>query len=120
MWVGKCRTYVGEDNIVYVTGVGDVDYKMATQIKETTLALLDVADTELSFLLDLSNAGKPSPEARKIFQELGKLKKIRKVATFGIHPVARIIATFGMGEDFTKKYHRFFRTKEEALAWLKE
>ena len=46
-------------------------------------------------------------------------EKIGKVALFGLHPVARVIAAFIMGIT-RKKDMRFFKSKEEALAWLKE
>ena len=52
-------------------------------------------------------------------QEAFEDEKIGKVALFGLHPVARVIASFVMG--VTKKEDmRFFRTKEEALAWIKD
>jgi len=42
-----------------------------------------------------------------------------KVALFGLNPVARVIASFVMGVT-RKKDMRFFKTREEALAWLRE
>ena len=119
-WLGESSVYLGEDNIAYVNAVGKVDDELAAQIKEMALQLLDIAGTELSFLIDINRAGKSTPEARRMFQALATHEKIRKVATYGIHPVARIVATFGLGKDFTMKYHRFFKNREEALAWLKE
>ncbi len=42
-----------------------------------------------------------------------------KVALFGLHPVARVVASFFMGAT-KKKDMRFYKTRGEALAWLKE
>ena len=47
-------------------------------------------------------------------------KKLYMVAAFGLHPVARIVATFGMGAEVTRGRYRFFKTEEQALTWLKE
>ena len=46
-------------------------------------------------------------------------EKLVKIAIFGLNPVARVIASFIMGVA-KKKDQRFFKTKEEALAWLKQ
>jgi len=50
---------------------------------------------------------------------VSEYEKTGKVAVFGLHPVARVIASFVMGVSKNKDM-RFFKAKEEALAWLKE
>jgi len=70
-------------------------------------------------LLDINKAGQVSSGARKIGKETFEDEKVGKVAFVGLHPVARVIASFVMGVT-RKKDMRFFKTKEEALAWLKE
>jgi hypothetical protein len=45
--------------------------------------------------------------------------KTGKTAFFGMHPVARVIASFVMGVS-PNKMMRFFKTKEDALIWLRE
>ena len=119
IWVGKNRLYLGEDNIVYVTNVGAVDEKMAITIKEAVLKLMNMVEGKVHTLTDLNRAGKTLPAARKVFQELADHEKQGKNAFFGMHPVARVLAYFFMGMS-KKKDMRFFKTKEEALAWLKE
>lgn len=75
---------------------------------------------KLRVAIDCNKTGKPSPKARAVFQELGRKEKLYKVAAFGLHPVARIIATFGMGAEIKKGRYHFFNTEEQALKWLKE
>ncbi|OGS20675.1 MAG: hypothetical protein A3J83_05115 [Elusimicrobia bacterium RIFOXYA2_FULL_40_6] len=117
-WVGENRIYFGEDDIIYVTAVGDADEKIAAAMKEIEIRFINMAKGEVSLLVDLNKCGKQSPEARKIRMSLGENSKIRKVAVFGIHPVAKIIASFVVGISKNDKLC-FFKTKEEALAWLK-
>jgi hypothetical protein len=119
IWVGKNRLYLGEDNIIQVANVGEVDEKMAIAIKEAVLKLMNMVKGKVHTLTDLNRAGKTLPAARKVFQELADHEKQGKNAFFGMHPVAKVIASFFMGIS-KKKNMRFFKTKEEALAWLKE
>ena len=119
IWVGENRIYLGEDNILYVTVVGDIDDKMAIAIKEADLKFKNTVEEEFDVLGDLNKSGKHSPEARKIWKEMTEDDKTGKVAICGMHPVARIIASFVMGVS-RKKDMRFFKTREEALSWLRE
>lgn len=116
--VGKNRIRLGEDNIVYITACGEIDKKMAIVIKKEALKDLNVVEGKVNILIDLNKGGKPSPEARSVFVELYNHEKAGKVAFFGLHPVARVIAFFVMGISKNEDM-RFFKAKEEALAWLK-
>ncbi len=119
IWVGKNRLYLGEDNIIHVANVGEIDEKMAIAIKEAVLKLMNMANGKVHTLTDLNRAEKTSSAGRKVFKELAEHEKQGKNAFFGMHPVARVLASFFMGTT-KKKEMRFFKTKEEALAWLKE
>ena len=119
IWVGESRYYLGEDNIVYVTIVGEVDEKIANKHREAGAKTINMIEGTVDVLIDINKAGKLSPEARKVFRELSENEKAGKIAIFGLHPVARVIASFFMGTT-KKKDMRFLKTKEEALAWLKE
>lgn len=120
IWVGENRICLGEDNIMYITNVGEIDEKMAIAIIKAVHKLTNLVEGTIHTLTDLNKAGKTSPEARKIFQELTDEEGTQgKIAFFGVHPVARVIGTFFMGIS-KKKDMRFFKSKEEALAWLKE
>ncbi len=119
LWVGENRLYLGEDNIIYVTNIGEIDEKIAIAMKEAVLKLMNMVEGKKHTLTDLNKAGKTSLEARKVFKELAEHEKQGKNAFFGMHPVARVLASFFMGLS-KKKDMRFFRSKGEALAWLKE
>ncbi len=118
-WIGENRLYFGEDNICYITVVGDVNEEIANAIKEVDLKFKNTIEEKLNILADLNKAGQQSSKARKIWKEMTEHEKSGKIAMVGMHPVARVVASFVMG--VTKKEDmRFFKTKDEALAWLKE
>ena len=119
MWVGESRFYLGEDNILYETVIGEQNARMATEMRKVTNKLLNMVEGKTDVLIDLNKAGTPSSEARKIGQEAFENEKIEKVALFGLHPIARVIASFVIGIT-RKKDMRFFKTREVALTWLKE
>jgi hypothetical protein len=120
IWIGESRCYYGKDKIGYITVVGEVDSTVAGKYSEAGSKIINaVEEGHINFLVDVNKAGKLSPEARGIFKEFSEHEKTGKVAIFGMHPVARVIASFVMGTA-KKKDMRFFKTREEALAWLKE
>ena len=116
IWVKQTRVFWGQDSIVYVDCIGEVDDDLAERIQEIFNRIVEAAEKNIKFILDLNGAGKPSLKARKMFTGFGKHKHVQKVAAYGVHPVARIIANFDIGK--TGKNFRFFKTKEEALLWL--
>jgi len=119
IWVGESRFYLGEDNIIYETVVGEVDEKMVRAMNDATNKLTDTVKGKVNVLVDLSRTGKATPEARRQARESLEIEGMGKIAFWGLHPVARVIASFFMGAT-RKKDIRFFKTREEALAWLKE
>ena len=118
-WVGKNRLYLGEDNIIYQTLIGKQDEKTVLAIYEANDRLANTVEGKVNVLVDLNKAGQASSGARKKGQEMLEDKIFAKVALFGLHPVARVVASFFMGIS-RKKDLRFFKTREEALAWLKQ
>ncbi len=119
IWIGESSLLLGEDNIIYQTIVGKIDEKDAIAFQDASEKLRSLVKGKVNALVDLSRAGKPTPKAREIGRKRLENEDIGKIALFGQHPVARVIASFIMGVT-RKKDMRFFRTKEEALAWLKE
>jgi len=111
--------YLDEDNILYLTVVGDLDEKIAIAHNEAVSKFENMVEGKLKMLADLTKAGKPSTDARKLFKEFTEREKIGRFALFGVHQVAKIIASFFMGIS-RKKDMRFFKTEEEALIWLIE
>jgi len=114
IYVGKNRFYLGEDNIIYITIVTNTDEGMAVKAKEAVLYFFSIVEGKLKSLIDLNKAGKPSSVARKIIKEIFENEKNGKIAMFGIHPVAKVMASFVMGIT-QKRDMRFFKTKGEAL-----
>jgi len=119
IWAGENRLYLGEDNILYVTVVGEVDGKAAAAIRGIDRKFKSMTEGKFHVLGDLNKAGKQSAEARKIWKEMTEDDRTGKIAMCGMHPVARVIASFVMGNT-RKEDMRFFKTKEEALTWLRE
>jgi len=117
--VGKNRLHLGNDNILFFTGIGEYDEKTAFAIKEAGLRLANMVEGKVSVILDHNMAGKPSLKARAVFRKMTEHEKFGKIAHWGVHPVARVLASFVMNIS-KKKDMRFFKTKEEALTWLKE
>ncbi len=110
VWVGGGnRIYLGEDNILQITNTGEIDEKTAISMKEAVIKLMNMTEGKVHTLTDLNKAGKTSSEARKVFKELAEDEKQGKNAFFGMHPVARVLASFFMG--VTKKRPAFFQDK---------
>ena len=118
-WVGESRLYLGKHNIAHITVVGEVDSKTAAEIAEIDNKFKSMVQGKVNVLADLNKAGKQSQEARKIWKEMTEDDRTGKVAMYGMHPVARVLASFVMGLS-RKKEMRFFKTKKQALAWLKK
>ena len=118
-WVGESRFYLGENNILHVTVVGDTDEQMAIAYTEASTKLRNMVEGKVHDLIDINRAGRQTSGARKIGQERFEDEKTGKVALIGMHPVARVLGTFVIGMS-RKKNFRFFKKREEALAWLKQ
>lgn len=117
IFIGKHSLYL-EDKTIYITPVGAVDENEGIEIKTAVLKLLDTAANTVTIIGDLNNAGKPAARVRRLGVEMFSDSRIKKIALFGLHPVARIIALFVI--ELSKRNNiKFFNTKEEALAWLK-
>ena len=118
IWIGENRFYLGEDNILYVFNVGNVDDKCIIEIRKAMHKLISLSVGKVNVLIDINKAEKPSTKARRGFVEILENEKVGNVAIFGAHPVARVMASFVMGIT-RKKNLCFFKSKEEALTWLK-
>jgi len=117
IWVGESRFYFDEDDIMYVETAGNYDLKEAFELRDAFLKLLHVVGGRVNVIVDNSRGEKPTQEARKVFAEMMEHERCGKIAVFGLNPVARVIASFVLGNS---KNTHIFKTKEEALAWLKE
>jgi len=122
IWVGENKTtfYTEQDqDIIHVIAIGEQTTELANLQQEINFKLFGLAKGKINFLIDLNKCGKNSPEARQIWNQLGDDERTDKVAIFGLHPVARVIANFSIGASKRNNQH-FFKTQEEAMTWLLE
>jgi len=117
IFVGDSTAYIDDHNIVHITAIGDTDDASAQQIRSVALGYMEGLEGPVDCIIDMNTAGKPSSKARKIFKELSDHHRINKVALFGIHPVAEVLASFMIGIS-RRRNIRFFRSKDEAMDWL--
>ena len=118
IWVGENRFYLDVD-LIHINMVGKMDDKTAVTMKDVYFKLNNMIDGKVDTIINLNKVGKQSIVARKTWNELSENEKCGKLALFGTPPVARVVASFVMGVTKKKDTH-FFKTKEEALAWIKE
>jgi hypothetical protein len=119
IWLGESRFYLDEDNILYENIVGEFDEKRALMAKDVVLKLMNMVNDKINIFIDLNNAGHQTSKARKIGQEMFEHEINKKIALFGMNPISRVIGSFVIGVT-GKKDIRFFKSKEDALSWLKE
>ena len=119
IWVGENRYYLSEDNILHITNVGPFDTEQAVAVRDALMKLKSMFKGKVDVLVDLNKAGQTSSKAREIFKGLSEDENVGHVAIFGVHPVAKVLASFFM-EASKNRNIRFFKIKEEALEWLKE
>jgi hypothetical protein len=117
--VGKSKIFIDDDGIIHDIAEGSSNKEIATQIKETILSLAENRNGKSHVICDLTNAGIPTYEARKIYAGIANEKKIGKVAMIGSNTISRIIAAFTL-KIMRNTNTRFFKSKEAAIKWLKE
>ncbi len=122
IWIGESKDLLIEENILLVEAVGEQTPEIAEKQLEVTGVIAKSINRKLNFIIDLNRCGKNSPEARNIWSRIAEKETTGKVAVFGIHPVARVIASFviNVSKKGKEGAMRFFRTKEESLSWIKE
>jgi len=114
----KSTTTLIEGNIIYVVAIGEQTTEIALKQCETNSEIAQLIDGKVNYLINLNKSGKSSPEARKIWKSIIDEESSNKIALFGLHPVARVLASFVMNLTSSKNV-RFFNTYEESVAWLK-
>ena len=107
-----------ENNIIIYNAVGSPNEEIANAIYEMDTKILKETKGKVYRLIDLSNAGKPSKEAREIFQKLLTENHVEKTAFVVGNPVAKIITSFIIA--FLKISDiKLFPTQESAIEWFK-
>jgi len=119
IFVGENRIYLDEENIINYINIGELDEELSLKSVDAMRKLNNMIQNKADFLIDLNKGEKASAMARKMLREYTENEIDGKIAFIGLHPVSRVLASFFMG--ITKKEDmRFFKTKDDALAWLKE
>jgi len=120
VYVGKNRLQLLDENILAITIVGEVDIETAVKCKTVAYKFMDiVARDKMKTLIDLTQSAQQPSESRKLVKEIWNDDRTGKVAIFGLNPVAKAVASFVIGATQKEDIH-FFKTKEDALVWLKE
>jgi len=115
--MGKNKLSLIEGNIIYIVAQGEQTKEVALNHKKICEMLSSDLEGKINYLINLNECGKNSTEARKIWKELSESDFTNKVATFGLNPVSRVIASFVIGKLQKGELH-FFKTKGEALSWI--
>jgi len=115
--LGENVTTLLDGNIIYVVAKGEQTKEIAQKHQKIVEILGSKVQGKINYLIDVNQSGKNSPEARDIWKMLSSDEKTNKVAVFGLNPVAKVLASFVIG-NYKKKNLLFFKTKEEAMHWL--
>jgi hypothetical protein len=117
--LGENRITVMENSILYIEVIGEQTDEHARLINENIHMVLASVPGKMRQLINLNRSGKSSPLSRQVFKKLNDEHISEKVAVFGIHPVARVLAMFVTG--ITQQNNvRFFTNEVEALNWLRK
>ena len=119
IYVGKNRIYLSDNNILYYINNGGLDEKEALESVEAMRMLTEKSDDEVNFIINLNNGEKTSTKARKILREFTENEVQGKIAFIGLHPVAKVLASFFIGIT-RKEDMRFFKSEKEAIIWFNE
>ena len=115
--VAKNKVVIQDKNIVFIEAHGGQTDEIAKAHLELNKTITCILNGNVKLLIDLNDAGKSSTEARKIWQKIAEFKSTKKVALFGMHPVAKVLASFVIGVTSNKNI-LFFSRKDKALDWL--
>ncbi len=117
--IGDNRISLLDNSTVYIEVVGEQTDEHAREILKLYPRLYSELPGKINQLVNLNRSGKSSPKARQVYEEMNNNERTYKVAVYGIHPVARVLAAFVTGLS-GKKNIEFFTNKEDAMAWLKK
>jgi hypothetical protein len=115
--IGENRISLLDNSTIYIEAIGEQTDEHAREISKLYKKIYSDVQGKLKQLVNLNHSGKSSPKARQVYEEMNNHERTYKVAVFGIHPVARVLAAFVTGLT-RKKNIEFFSNKEDALEWL--
>jgi hypothetical protein len=115
---GENKVSIIDNSIIYIEVSGEQTDEHAEIIRAHYQEVYDRISVDVKQLINLNKSGKSSYNARQLFKQLNENQRTGKVAVFGIHPVAKVLAAFVI-EITNNKNVRFFFSEEEALKWLR-
>jgi hypothetical protein len=108
-----------KEKIIRNKAWGDFDEQDAQAHAIQTIKFVNSLPGRVTVLNDLSEAGKASSRARKIYVDLIKNDKFAKQAFVVNKTLTRVTVSFIM--SFARiKNAKYFKTENEALKWLKK
>jgi len=111
--------FLRDSTTIQVVARGLQTLEMACEIKGICLELASRMNGKCSYLINLNACGKNEPGAREIWKELSSHETTHKAATFGMNPVAKVIANFVIGRHKGNNL-RFFGSEKNAFDWLRD
>jgi len=116
----KYHIWMDEKNGVIINKTfGDFEEEDAQQLESALSKFMECHTGDILVLNDLTEAGKASSEARKIFANMFNEKRIKRHAFVGMKTMTRVIVSFIMNFSGAKNV-QFFNTYEAAINWLKQ
>jgi hypothetical protein len=116
----KYKVWWDEKNqIIHTVAWGDFEEEDARSQAEIIVRLVASRPGKVSMLHDLTESGKASSKARKIYADLIKLENIERQAFVGMKTITKVIVSFIMKFSGVTNA-RYFNTEQEALKWLKK
>ena len=108
-----------KEGIIRQKAWGDFEEKDAKAQSIQINNIINSQSGKVLVLNDLSESGKASSQARKIYSEMMKNEKVKKHAFVGMKIMTKVIVSFIINFSGAKNV-RLFNTEEEAIKWLKE
>ena len=109
----------GEEGIIRTKSQGDFEEADARRQMAEILEIAGSRPGQVLLLNDLTEAGKASSGARKVFAQLLQSDRIARHAFVGMRTLTRVIVSFLVRASGAENA-MFFVTEEEALKWLRE
>ena len=97
---------------------GDFEEEDARKQMTEILTIAKSRSGKVLILNDLTEAGKASSGARKVYVQMLKSEEFAKHAFVGMSTLTRVIVSF-LARASGAKNAMFFATEEEAMRWLK-
>jgi hypothetical protein len=107
-----------KEGILRNRSTGDFEEEDARRQVAELLSVAQSRPGQVLVLNDLTQAGKASSGARKLYAQVLRSEEFAKHAFVGMRTVTRVIVSFIVRASGAENA-RFFATQEEALRWLK-